>query len=77
MAIKQKKLFNPQEREIIRTLYHSYGAMSINDVAVNSGVAWATARKYLETMMKKNVAIKTKVRGVKKPRYAWNKEIKI
>jgi len=60
------RLLNIWEREIIREAYHQGIPMTTHDYAVLVGIAWATARKYLQSLTEKGILIQ------EKRKFRWN-----
>lgn len=53
--------FNPIEEKIIKVLYQWNRPMTITEIAYKSGVGWATVKKYLGTLEKKDIVKMTKL----------------
>lgn len=60
MVIK-KKILNPREKEIIRTIHKRSGNISANEIATLTGFSYVTVRKYLNTLTKKEILVKRKL----------------
>jgi len=53
--VKEKKILNAKEREIIRIIHKKGGAMSPNEIAEETGLSYVTVQKYLKKLSEKGV----------------------
>jgi len=61
MAIEKEHLrinLTVTEKEIIRAIHVKCGAMTINEIAKDTGIAYSTAKKYVDSLYTKDVVLK-------------------
>jgi len=51
-------ILHRNEKELVRILFRESRAMAVQSIAKYAGMSWVTARKYLDELCKKAVAVK-------------------
>jgi DNA-binding MarR family transcriptional regulator len=58
MPKKKKNLLNKFEKAILVELNKSTPPLSVNAIADNCGISYTTAKKYIDSLIKKNLITK-------------------
>lgn len=56
----KKRKFNPTEQKIMRLLFKTKVALTIGEIAKESGVTYPTAKKYVKDLLKDKLIEKVK-----------------
>jgi predicted transcriptional regulator len=57
---KEKPPLNKSETAIMKVIYSARRPMTTRDIAEKAGLSWTTARKYLNSLYKKDLVVRTK-----------------
>ena len=61
--VKEKRVLNAKQREILRVLHRNGGAMSTLEIAKETGFSYKTVTKYLTLLEKMNILIRRRKRN--------------
>ncbi len=53
--VKEKKVLNSKQRDIIRIIHKKGGSMTAHEISIETGIAYVTVVKYLKQLIKSGV----------------------